>query len=75
MARINLLPWRDELRQQRQKEFFTSIGLSALLTVCILGFVHMYIDGLITHQESRNKLLKDEIAELDKKIREIKDIE
>lgn len=75
MARINLLPWRDELRQQRQKEFFTSIGLSALLTVCILGFLHMYIDGLISHQESRNKLLKDEIAELDKKIREIKDIE
>lgn len=75
MARINLLPWRDELRKQRQKEFISSIGLSALLTVCVLGLVHMYIEGLISHQEQRNQVLKDEIVELDKKIREIKDIE
>ena len=75
MARINLLPWRDELRKQRQKEFISSIGLSALLTICVLGFVHIYIEGLISHQENRNQVLKEEIVELDKKIREIKDIE
>ena len=75
MARINLLPWRDEQRKERQKQFFSSIGLAALLTVCILGLIHMYIEGLIGYQERRNQVLNDEIVELDKKIREIKDIE
>ena len=27
MARINLLPWREELRQQKKKEFLSLLGL------------------------------------------------
>ena len=37
MARINLLPWRAERRKQRQKEFVTMLGLSALVGVLIIG--------------------------------------
>ena len=75
MAKINLLPWREELRQQKQQEFLTSIGLAVLLTATILGAVHMYIEGLKDYQISRNKMLQNEISIIDKKIEEIRDIE
>ncbi len=75
MAKINLLPWREELRQQKQQEFLTGVGLAALLTAAILFAVHMHIESMKAYQNSRNSLLKSEIAVLDKKIKEIKDIE
>ncbi len=75
MAKINLLPWREELRQQKQQEFLTGVGLAALLTAAILLAVHMHIESMKAYQNSRNSLLKSEIAVLDKKIKEIKDIE
>lgn len=75
MAKINLLPWREELRQQKQQEFLTGVGLAALLTAAILLAVHMHIESLKTYQNSRNTLLNSEIAVLDKKIKEINDIE
>ena len=31
MARINLLPWREELREKRKKEFFVILGAAALV--------------------------------------------
>ena len=75
MARINLLPWREELRKKRQQDFVASIGAGILGTVLILILVYMYIEGLKEHQTHRNQMIKDEIAVLDKKIAEIKEIE
>lgn len=74
MAKVNLLPWREELRQQKKKEFLSMLGLSALTTVLILGVVHLYIEGLKDYQGQRNKLLQDEIAKVDAKIVEVKAI-
>ncbi|MGZ8136421.1 MAG: PilN domain-containing protein [Methylococcaceae bacterium] len=75
MAKINLLPWREELRKQKKQDFIIAIGLSAFMAVVILGAVHVYIDQLQSYQEKRNKVLQDEIALVDKKIVEIKTIE
>ncbi|MBF6647159.1 PilN domain-containing protein [Methylobacter sp. BlB1] len=75
MTKINLLPWREELRKQKKQDFINVIVLSVLLTIAVLGLVHFYIEGLKEYQERRNKMLQDEIALLDKKIQEIKDIE
>jgi len=75
MARINLLPWREERRKQKKQDFLKAIGLAVLVAFIILGAVHSYIDGLIKYQEQRNKMLQDEIALLDIKITAIKSIE
>ena len=75
MARINLLPWRDELRKQQQQEFLISTALAVALTLVILGMVHLHIEGMQSYQKSRNEILQLEIAGLDRKITEIKDIE
>jgi len=75
MAKINLLPWREELRAQKQQDFIIAIGVAVLFTAVILAGVHLYIDGLKAYQEQRNKIIQDEIALLDIKIAKIKTIE
>lgn len=75
MAKINLLPWREELRKQKKQEFLNAIALGILVAILILGVIHTYFEGLTSYQEQRNKLLQDEIALLDKKIVDIKSIE
>ena len=75
MAHINLLPWRAELRQERQKEYLTILGVFALLAALIVGLIHFYNNQMIDYQNSRNAYLDSKIAELDKKIEEIKQLE
>jgi len=75
MAHINLLPWREERRKQKQQEFAVlsgGIGVAAALLVLL---VHMQVEGLIENQDQRNEFLSSEISELDKKIAKIKDLE
>ena len=75
MAHINLLPWREELRAQRNKNFYTLIGLAAGAMVAIVAMVHLQIQSDIDHQNRRNSLLQKEIKIVDGKINEIKDLE
>ncbi len=75
MAKINLLPWREELRAQNKQDFINVIGLAVLFTAVIFVGVHQYIEELKTYQEQRNKIIQDEIALLDIKIVQITTIE
>jgi len=75
MAKINLLPWREDLRKQQQQDFLVGIGLAVIGTLLILGGVHMYMEGLKDYQSMRNQMLQSEIQVLNKKIKEIRDIE
>ncbi len=75
MARINLLPWRADLKKQQQQQFLTVALLSMFLTLVLIFAVHMHYDGVMSYQESRNQMLRNEIAVVDKKIAEIKNIE
>ncbi|WP_126452271.1 PilN domain-containing protein [Sulfuriflexus mobilis] len=75
MARINLLPWREELRQERQKQFQMVAGLAAVLMLAIIMLVHIRMGAVIDNQVSRNSYLENEIKILDKRIKEIKDLE
>lgn len=75
MARINLLPWREERRKERQREFGLIAGFAAFVSVVIVVYAHMHITGLIETQQARNGFLTQEIAQLDKKIAEIKNLE
>jgi type IV pilus assembly protein PilN len=71
MVRINLLPHREQKRQARQRQFISiAIGL-AVLGLAVIGLVHVVIAARIENQNSRNALLKVEIAKLDEQIKEI----
>ena len=75
MAHIDLLPWREELRQERTRQFATSTVLSLLLTAAVILLVHVTINGQIEHQNFRNKILQDEITTLDAALKQIKTLE
>jgi len=75
MAHINLLPWREELRKQKQQEF----GITAISSVVIAGLLvllaHFHVDGLIDDQNQRNAYLESEISILNKRIGRIRELE
>ena len=75
MAKINLLPWREELRAEKTRQFVTMLGLSALMTGAIVLLVHVNIASQISHQESRNSILTSEIQKLDLALKEIAALE
>lgn len=74
MARINLLPWREELRQEKKKEFLVQLAGICLLVVlgCFLWVKAM--DASIESQQYRNRLLTDEIKLLETQVAEIKEL-
>ena len=75
MTKINLLPWREELRKKKQKELINALMLATLIGILSVILTHSYIEQLKIYQNQRNQLLQNEITLLDKKIVEIKDIE
>ena len=75
MPRINLLPWREELRQKRKKEFLTAL-LGAVLCGGLLAYGYkLTVQAQISAQNQRNTVLRTEIAELDKQIEQILTLE
>lgn len=75
MARINLLPWREAERKRKIREFiiYAVGGLTVALIIALL--VHIQVENQIEYQGKRNDFLQTEIASLDKKIKEIQDLE
>lgn len=75
MARINLLPWREEQRRDLQRQFMTK-----LLMTCILGVVVVFAgiavyDQKISHQQIRNEVVISETRKLESKIERIDQLE
>lgn len=75
MARINLLPWRDDRRQIRKREFWTQMGVAAAASVLAVFGGMMFMDKQNELQEANNTFLTAEIAKLDAKIVEIQAME
>ena len=75
MARINLLPWREEKRRERQRQFMSSLLLTAILGVVLVFFTGFIFDQKISHQQSRNELVQREIKALEIRIKRIDELE
>lgn len=75
MIKINLLPWREELRKQKQKEFNDTVAIWVMFSGAIFAGIHFHFDNQQAYQTQRNNLLQNEIATIDKQIVAIKDIE
>ena len=75
MPRINLLPWRESERKRKRQEFVLSMG-AAVATAALVTLVGRWqMNSAIEHQNGRNQVLGEEIAELDKQIQEILGLE
>lgn len=71
MPSINLLPWRQELRQRRRKEFLIGVAAAVVLAGLVTLVANFIVSSMIDAQNRRNELLKAEITELDKAIEQI----
>ena len=75
MARINLLPWREAERKRKQREFGFLLAGGFLVALGASFFMHLHVEAMIGNQNSRNSYLKGEISVLDRKIKEIRNLE
>ena len=73
--RINLLPWREELREEKKKEFLNITVAILLLAGTIVFGVDRYYNNAISQQASRNDFLKREISVLEERIMEIQSLQ
>ena len=75
MPRINLLPWRSELRQRRKKEFLVALAGSLVVAAGVVYLSKLTVQGWTSAQQGRNGILRAEIADLDKQIEQINSLE
>lgn len=75
MPRINLLPWRLELRQKRKKEFLVALLGAVIVGAGLVYVSKLTVQGWTSSQRGRNEILRVEITELDKQILEITGLE
>jgi type IV pilus assembly protein PilN len=74
-TRINLLPWRETLKKEREIRFYSLIGVSLVITGLVILAVHLYMEDLISYQEKRNRYLDTQIKQAEEKIKEIEELD
>ena len=74
MARINLLPWREELREARRKSFLLALVGVLAGSVGTVLIADQIISGAIDRQVARNEYLGKQIAVVDERIKQISDL-
>ncbi|MER2513787.1 MAG: PilN domain-containing protein [Nitrosomonas ureae] len=75
MTRINLLPWREARRAERQRQLTFMLVSAALIGAGIMFLGYTEMANRIEHQQERNNYLRGEIARLKKAAEELKELE
>ena len=74
MARINLLPWREQLREERKQRFLVTIVGVLIVAGGIVFLADQYLNAAITQQNARNDFIRNEISALYSRIKEISEL-
>ncbi|GGX44487.1 PilN domain-containing protein [Saccharospirillum salsuginis] len=72
MANIDLRPWREERRKERQQQFLLVLVLVVVAAGAAGWSWNQTVKAQIQQQEQRNTFLQQRISDLDKKIEEIR---
>jgi type IV pilus assembly protein PilN len=75
MPNINLLPWREAERKQRQRDFGVAMAGAVVAAIAVVMLTMLTYSQMISNQNARNDRLTAEIVELDKSIAEIDGLE
>jgi len=75
MAKINLLPWRENLRKQRQQHFMLALGATVVVAALLVLAANFFMNQQISGQENRNEYLRGEIRKLERDIQRIEELE
>ena len=69
--KINLLPWREERREERKKEFLNVLLGIVFIAGGLVLAIDRYYSGEIEGQQARNTYLTEKIAVLEERIQEM----
>ena len=58
MARINLLPWREQLREERKQRFIVSLVGVAFVALGLVFLADQYFTHAIERQNARNDFVR-----------------
>jgi len=72
MPHINLLPWREELRTERQRQFTVTMAGAVIMMGLAVALAHIQTNNMIDNQKARNTYLENTIKEVEKQIEEIR---
>ena len=75
LIKINLLPYREEIKQRKRQQFKILMLSSLLIGVGLSAIAYLAINNAISDQESRNTFLEAEITKLDNDLGEIKKLQ
>lgn len=75
MAQINLLPWREQLREERKKRFLTLLAAVVVAAAGIIFLADQYYSSAISAQTSRDAFIQSEIKVLDQRITQISELQ
>jgi type IV pilus assembly protein PilN len=75
MTRINLLDWRAERRELRKRQFMAMLGIAGVVAVVTLLIAAAIMSHELSYQQQRNQFIKQQIADIDRQIKEIQDLE
>src|SRR5476649_262995 len=75
MPRINLLPWREQERKVRRREFLVAAGAAVFAAGILIVVGKLVYASWTDTQIEKNNLLKKEIVKLDAQIADIQDLE
>lgn len=71
LTRINLLPYREEIKQRKQQQFKILMLGAFAVGLGLSAATYLGIDSAISNQEGRNNFLQTEIDRLDRELGEI----
>lgn len=74
MTKINLLPWREERRQELKRQFFMVLIAMVLVGAGAVYLVNMQVEAQIENQNRRNDFITQETRKLDAQIKEIAEL-
>lgn len=75
MAQINLLPWREERRQDLKRQVMATIAFVVIFAAGVVLLADRMVTGQIENQRARNNYLTQNIRELDKAVAEIRELQ
>ena len=71
MTTINLLPWREELKEQRKKQFIAICILAALLGLALAAGAWFFYDQKLNDQQQANTIVQTANQTLDGQLKSL----
>ncbi len=71
MAKINLLPWREERRENLKREFFTLLIAAGFAGMLLAAVVYKFFDAQLEDQLAANQLIEFQKTAIEAELKDV----